>query len=189
MTLQTSGAISMPNVQTEFGGSNPISMSEYYAGGVYVPSGTSGTNGAVPTSGAISLSKFYGTSSIVVNFTTETVEDVGVVAPAEASATYTIKSNGTVEASTLTGGIIGTYQWVTPTTNSTSYQVFATLASGSISSGFTGSWLNTTVDNTWDILQPLNGSTTGTLNFQVRKAGNSTVLDTWSVTLSTERSG
>ena len=37
MTLQTSGAISLSQVQSEFGGSNPISMSEYYRGGANVP--------------------------------------------------------------------------------------------------------------------------------------------------------
>ncbi len=62
MTLQTSGAISLSQIQTEFGGASPIGLSEYYAGGGYVPSGTSGSNGAVPASGAIALSKFYGTS-------------------------------------------------------------------------------------------------------------------------------
>lgn len=62
MTLQTSGAITLADIQTEFGGTNPISLSEYYAGGTYVPSGTTGTNGAVPSSGAISLWHFYGTS-------------------------------------------------------------------------------------------------------------------------------
>ena len=40
MPLQTSGAISLSQVQTEFGGSNPISMSEYYRGGSYVPNAT-----------------------------------------------------------------------------------------------------------------------------------------------------
>ena len=38
MALQTSGAISLSQVQGEFGGSNPISMSEYYRDGSYVPS-------------------------------------------------------------------------------------------------------------------------------------------------------
>lgn len=37
MTLQTSGAISLSQVQAEYGGSNPISMSEYYRNGSYVP--------------------------------------------------------------------------------------------------------------------------------------------------------
>lgn len=59
MTLQSSGAISLANIQTEFGGSNPISISEYYAGGGYVPSGT----GSIPTSGTISFSTFYGTTA------------------------------------------------------------------------------------------------------------------------------
>ena len=38
MALQGSGAISLSQVQTEFTGANPISMSEYYKNGPYVPS-------------------------------------------------------------------------------------------------------------------------------------------------------
>jgi len=73
MAIQTSGAITLSDIQTEFGGSNPVSLSEYYAGGSYVPSGTSGTNGSVPASGAISLSNFYGTSALFAfNITTNT---------------------------------------------------------------------------------------------------------------------
>lgn len=64
MAIPSSGPISLTDVQTEFGGSNPISLSEYYAGGGLVPAGTSGTYGAVPSSGAISLQNFYGTSNI-----------------------------------------------------------------------------------------------------------------------------
>tara|TARA_B100000427_G_scaffold313325_1_gene305580 strand:+ start:171 stop:743 length:573 start_codon:yes stop_codon:yes gene_type:complete len=61
MTLPTSGAISLENIQTEFGGSNPIGMNEYYRDGAYVPS--SNTN--VPTSGTISLEDFYGASAVI----------------------------------------------------------------------------------------------------------------------------
>ena len=43
MALQSSGAISLSQVQGEFGGSNPISMSEYYRNGSYVPSTISST--------------------------------------------------------------------------------------------------------------------------------------------------
>jgi hypothetical protein len=42
MTLPSTGALSLSQVQTEFGGSNPISMSEYYAGGARVAAGASG---------------------------------------------------------------------------------------------------------------------------------------------------
>ncbi len=63
MTIKTSGSLAFSEIQAEFGGSSPISLSEYFAGGAYVPAGTSGINGAVPSSGAISVSKFYGTSA------------------------------------------------------------------------------------------------------------------------------
>lgn len=43
MAPPTSGALTLANIQTEFGGANPISLSEYYAGGAYVPAGTSVT--------------------------------------------------------------------------------------------------------------------------------------------------
>ena len=58
MTLQSSGAISLGQIQGEFGGGNPISMSEYYHGGGYL----SGTQAApnVPFSGSIRASNFYG---------------------------------------------------------------------------------------------------------------------------------
>ena len=65
MPLQTSGAISLQNIATEFGGSQPHSLNEYYAGGGLVLGGTTGTNGAVPSSGSISMSSFYGTSSVI----------------------------------------------------------------------------------------------------------------------------
>lgn len=63
MAIPASGVISLSTVQTEFGGANPISINEYYAGGTYVPAGTSGTYGAVPSSGTISLQNFYGTAA------------------------------------------------------------------------------------------------------------------------------
>lgn len=43
MALQSSGSISLANLQTEYGGSNPISMSEYYRNGGLVPDSISST--------------------------------------------------------------------------------------------------------------------------------------------------
>lgn len=64
MAIPSSGPLTLSDIQTEFGGTNPISLSEYYAGGGLVPTGTTGTYGAVPSSGEISIQKFYGTSSV-----------------------------------------------------------------------------------------------------------------------------
>jgi len=55
MTLQSAGAISLANVQTEFGGSNPIGINEYY-----------GVAAGIPASGTISLANFYGKSAAAV---------------------------------------------------------------------------------------------------------------------------
>lgn len=56
MALPSSGTITLNDIKTEFGGSTPVQLSDYYRGGAYVT--TNNTN--VPTSGAISLSNFYG---------------------------------------------------------------------------------------------------------------------------------
>ena len=53
MALQSSGQISLQDIQDEFGGSHPISLSEYY--GV----------DTIPASGAISFNDFYGTELLV----------------------------------------------------------------------------------------------------------------------------
>ena len=60
MALQSSGAIKLSEIQSEFGGSNPISLSEYYRNGSY----TTSNNTGVPTSGQISVSDFYGGTNI-----------------------------------------------------------------------------------------------------------------------------
>ena len=59
MAITGSGQVSLADLQTEFGGSNPIGMDEYYRNGGLVPSGAS----TVPTSGEIELSDFYGQSA------------------------------------------------------------------------------------------------------------------------------
>ena len=56
--MQSSGAISISQVETEFGGSGPTSFSEYYLGGPYVPPAATSASG-IPTGGGISLSNFY----------------------------------------------------------------------------------------------------------------------------------
>ena len=65
------GQASFADIQTEFGGSNPISLSEYYSGGsltranlgIFAPNG-------VPTSGQISVNDFRGAENTSEVFTT-----------------------------------------------------------------------------------------------------------------------
>lgn len=65
MTIHGSGSpIYASEIKAEFGGGDPFYLSNYYAGGPYVPAGTTGEFGAIPTRDAISLRNFYGASSI-----------------------------------------------------------------------------------------------------------------------------
>jgi len=66
MALQTSGAITLSQIATEFGGSSPHSMSEYR--------GVDGT----PSTGAISFSNFYGKSSWIVNISPSSSARTGI---------------------------------------------------------------------------------------------------------------
>src|SRR5210317_557329 len=52
--------VGLSDIQTEFGGSNPISLSEYYSGGPLVPSGSPAPNGPIPSSGQIAIGQFRG---------------------------------------------------------------------------------------------------------------------------------
>jgi len=58
MALQTSGQITLNDIQGEFGGTNPIEIDEYYRNGGLVPDIPANSN--VPTSGQINISDFYG---------------------------------------------------------------------------------------------------------------------------------
>jgi hypothetical protein len=60
MALPASGPLAFTNIQTEFGGTNPIGLNEYYRGGAYVPVSSSTTT--IPSSGTIAANNFYGTS-------------------------------------------------------------------------------------------------------------------------------
>lgn len=53
--------MSLNDIQTGHGGSNPAGMSEYYKNGAYVTSAPKAYNGNIPTSGTIKFSDFYGT--------------------------------------------------------------------------------------------------------------------------------
>ena len=187
MTLQTSGAISLSQVQTEFGGSNPISMSEYYAGGSYVPAGTSGTNGAVPSSGAVSMSKFYGTSAIVVSISDQYVYASRVGSSGTATTSFSLDSTG-ISYRSANGDVTFLPNWISPTSVASDYEVYATLSSGAaLSSGTTGSWLPLSASRTWSLNRSALGLSTSVIVIQIRKIGTTTILGTATITFEASR--
>ena len=57
--MGTVTAYNMANIQSALGGSNPISLSEYYRGGAYVPATRSGGTVREPTSGGYYSADYY----------------------------------------------------------------------------------------------------------------------------------
>ena len=62
MPVQSSGEVKVTDVVTEFGGSEPHAMSEYYRDGGEVGGGSPN----VPTSGELKMSDFYGATDVIV---------------------------------------------------------------------------------------------------------------------------
>lgn len=184
MPLPTSGALSLNDIKGEFGGPTSPSLGDYYAGGTYVPAGTSGTNGAVPSSGAISIGSFYGTSAPVISITDQSRAATGI-SPATATNGYRLNSNGKVYDN---GN--GTYSfiedWVTPTGAASSYEALVTVTSGSLSSGTSGSWLALSSTRDWTVTRTSVGTNTCTFTVDIRKVGTTTVLDSATITIEAE---
>ncbi len=98
MTLPVyANPISIGQIQTEFGGTNPAAISEYYAGGLYTAAGSVGfplgVQTAIPTSGVISLGIFHGaTASAYIMTPTIVTKNEGD------TVTFTITTTGIADS-------------------------------------------------------------------------------------------
>jgi hypothetical protein len=181
MTLPTSGPLSLSDIQGEFGGTNPISLSEYYAGGGLVPAGTTGTYGAVPSSGAISIQNFYGTTNVVISISDQNISYVSG-GLSSATAGYRLTSGGQTDER-LNNSYNNIGQWCTPTSQASNYEVFATLVYGALNAGVTGAWLALSSTQEWNTFANAGAYETAQITVQIRKVGTTTVLDTATITL------
>lgn len=94
MTLPNVGPLTFSAIRGEFGGGTPMIWSQYYAGGAHVPSGTSGVNGAVPSAGALAMSKFLGTTAFTPFTDTFSNGQAGSIAVPSGATSVTIYAFG-----------------------------------------------------------------------------------------------
>jgi hypothetical protein len=184
VTLPTSGALSLDNIKTEFGGPASPSLGDYYAGGTYVPAGTSGTNGAVPSSGTISIGSFYGTGLPVISITTQNLTNV-TFSPTNSTQLYRLDANGKVY-DVKNGSASFIEDWVTPNGAASNYEALVTVTSGTLSSGTSGSWVALSSTRDWSVTQSSVGTKTCVFTVDIRKVGTGTVLDSATITLDAE---
>lgn len=104
--------------------------------------------------------------------------------PTTAVASYTINSTGTVtdhDSNVLESWLLGGG-------TASNYEVRATVVSGTLTSGTTGSWLSCGTTRTWAISNGArdNSTVTCVLTVQIRLASTGIVQDSATVTLSAE---
>ena len=104
------------------------------------------------------------------------------------TATYTLESDGDVMSDSSIFGPVDEGDWITPKANAPSdYEVQATLNSGTLTSGTTGSWLALTSNRSWTLTQATVGAAdTVDLTIEIRK-GSGATLASATVTLDAER--
>lgn len=181
MALPASGPISLGAIQTEYGGTNPAAISEYYRGGGLVPNAA--PNLSVPTSGAISFSNFYGGAAAQIYLENENASR-STVAPTTAFAALRFLTAGTVEGvgiSTTTR-----FTWLLSGASS-DYAVRATLDSGDTPAGTLGTWTTISSTREWSLTQITNGFKSCSLTIEVRRVSDSVVLGSCTFTLDVSR--
>lgn len=116
----------------------------------------------------------------LVNITDQTVETI--VEGAGATATYTLGTDGVAKnnGATITG------QWLSPAdaTEADLYECQATLVSGTLSAGTTGTWQALTADRNWSVSRPVLGVKECVIDVEIRKiADPAIILGTARITL------
>jgi len=187
MALQSSGAISIGDIAGEFGGSTPHSLSEYY-----------GVASGVPSSGAISISNFYGKSNIVFTLSaiSPSIYDyslstatAGLRVGADGYI-YALGSEAPVNSSSSYVQMNTSTDWIIPRSGMSSYYVYATKISGdNLTSGTLNSYLSLASDQTWQLSNSTDGTTKTTvieIKIWDNNTGSGSALATRQYTLSAE---
>lgn len=122
-----------------------------------------------------------GTTADTIAVPNATVSGYRVGATAEAY--YTLASDGKIYSVENTDPAVELGSWVVPNSSASNYEVFATVTSGTLDFGTSGSWLALSSTRTWGVTRTTFGTDTTVLDLQIRRVGTTTVLDTATITL------
>lgn len=171
MTLPTSGAISLNNVNTELG---------LTSGSVIGLNSSNVRTLANKSSGAITLSNLYGKAWLpsLGNHTVWGQTDSGT-----ATASITLSNNGTLSCSSAVSAIgdDGSYfpQWcghasTISSTEAANYECSWVVTSGSTpgtTPGAQSTWINLGTSRTWTLTRSTSGSASSTFTLTIRRVG------------------
>lgn len=121
---------------------------------------------------------------IVVSITNQLISQSSF--GSDAYARYQLDSDGKVyKFEGTTAGTPTTFieNWVTPNSAASNYECFATLNSGSLETGTTGSWLALTSDRMWGVADTGGGAQAASLTIKIREVGTTTDLTSATISL------
>lgn len=93
MAIKSSGSLSFTEIATEFNGSSPRRLTNYYRGGALVLNGPA-ANANIATSGTIKFSQFYGSTAAVPTAVTISTSATTIVEGGTATFTVTTSTPG-----------------------------------------------------------------------------------------------
>lgn len=114
-----------------------------------------------------------------------TIQDVDGVAPYNAGISLVLNSDGTVDyLRNIQADSFEAQDWISPASEAPGpYSVRATVLSGSLSSGTTGSWLALTSNRSWSRTRTSVGTSSCQLQLEISPNGGTTVIKTVTFTL------
>jgi hypothetical protein len=120
------------------------------------------------------------TVPVTIQLSDRTIRDTAI---GTAVAVYRVQSDGRISDGTST-----LESWLVGAGTNSDYEVMATVTSGTLSSGTTGSWLNCGTTQTWSKINndSNNSVQTAVIGVSIRRASDSTVMDSATITLSAE---
>lgn len=111
------------------------------------------------------------------------------ISPINASATFSLENDGDVTKTTGGGGTTDLGDWISPAAAAgANYECYATLNSGTLTSGTTGSWLALNLTRSWNLQRTTVGPSSVSLTIQIRNAASLVVLASTDVTITAEKS-
>lgn len=209
--------VKLSDIQAEFGGSNPISLSEYYRGGENVPSSTTSAYGTIPTFGQINMGVFRGTQKPRVSINNLRLNaSVGSTFNGTASTSLTFQSSGSLtydisvqngadpgrsvdirDASenildsgetSISGSVSGMWKL---SENASDYEIYISKSGAytSISGASENTWTNMNTNITLSVTSTINDAIDQTFSVQIRRASNQEVLDSATFTMNALAAG
>lgn len=183
MALPASPPITLQQIYTEFGAPLGTPLTSMVRGGAYVPNHSG--NAGIPTAPPLDMLDFLGASNIGATLQNPTSASAVTISPADASAQLNWNSAGNCTRSINNAPATTLYSWLLAGAAS-DFQFMASGLTGTAPSGSTfNTWISGGTGVGWTLTRTsdTSGSTSCSFTLQIRRASDSVVVATATISL------